>query len=86
MIKITIEMVPHGVKERSRVIASGTIALQAENMSRTRGDYRYNLSKQSNTKSKIWHTWANGFIKNFPRSQRNVWYLIYTVLKEQYDD
>lgn len=90
MIKVIIEMHPHGVSSKSRVIASGIISLQDTetfgDSKGKKGDYEYNLSQhERNGQSAMWKTWATGNIKNFPRMQKNAWYLLYLILKKAYE-
>ena len=75
MLKITIEMYPHGDENKSRVIASGTINLQGNDTFKEtkgkKGDYEYALSQQEyGGQSTFWKTWVTGDIKNFPRTQK----------------
>ena len=87
MLKITIELQPFGDEKRSKVIASGTISLQAKGATAKKGDYKYALSAQSNSgQGYLWRNWANGILEDFPRSNENCWRLLYRILKQVYGD
>lgn len=72
MIRITIELLPHGYEEKKTIIATGKIVNDGTG-SVSIGNYKYELElyKQS---------WNHGEIKGFPRQEKNIWQLLREVL------
>lgn len=75
MIRVTVELVPHGDESRARVLARGTIANDGTGTLR-RGNYRYSLSQQGRLNTAT----REGAVTNFPRLSKNVWHLLALVL------
>lgn len=74
MIVITVEMWPGG-KKQGRYLLGTAIVSNIGGGTKARGDYQYGLAL------KTARVWRDGEIKNFPRSKRNVWYLLKEILK-----
>ena len=78
MIKITIELVPHGIGE-PRHLGILVICNTGEG-SKTRGDYNYRISNKAGS------SWRNGSIENFPRKRLLVWDLLYCILRKEFGE
>lgn len=76
MIRIKIEMVPHGVEADTYTIAEGRIINDGTG-TLTRGNYTYSLSHKG-------RVYRSGGVKNFPRKTHNVWKLLIRVLWEAF--
>ena len=77
MLRITIELVPHGVEERKEVIGVTTISNDATGTD-TAGNYKYHVSKWG-TGNRMWKA---GKLAGFPRKRLGPWDLLYRVLKD----
>lgn len=75
MIRITIELVPHGDESRARVLARGEIINEGTG-TRERGNYYFWLSQSGRVTTKS--RWGN--VRDFPRLRKNVWHLLARVL------
>lgn len=69
MIRITVELLPHGDESRARVIGLATITNDGTGTDR-----------QGNYKLRFWNggvlPWRTGRLEGFPRKSRNVWHLL----------
>jgi len=81
MIKITVWMYPHGNASDAKEIAEMKIW---NNMTGTRsvGNYEFRITKASMSGKLQYRNWKSGAISGFHRLKKNVWHLIYMVLKE----
>ena len=79
MLRITIELVPHGIESRARVIAVGKIANNATGTPRL-GNYTFELSKCGQVKQCS----RSGNVLGFPRERFNAWHLLRTVLNRAF--
>lgn len=76
MIRVTIELLPHGFETNKKHLGTIDIANDATG-TLTSGNYKAKLSKRGNPKS----IWKTAEIKNFPRKQKGAYDLLYLVLK-----
>lgn len=77
MLRVTIEIVPHGREELAKVVAVGKI-VNTGTGTWTRGNYRVDLGKCGKSTA----LWKRGFIEGFPRTQQNAWRLLKLALNE----
>lgn len=79
MIRVTVELVPHGDESRARVLARGTMTNDGTGTLQ-RGNYRFQLSQSGrpNATSRV------GSVRDFPRRAKNVWWLLREVLNEAF--
>lgn len=77
MIRITIELVPHGVEYLSRTIGVATIANDGTG-TKDVGNYVYKLFTEEES-PKLWKT---GEIKGFERLRYTVWKLLFLILQD----
>lgn len=78
MIKITIELVPHGIGKPQHL---GTMKIRnALSGTKTQGDYIYR------TFNKARRGWRNGTIESFPRKRLLVWDLLYRILRKEFGE
>ena len=78
MIRVTVELVPYGIEEDARVIATMKIANDGIRSRLTNGkvgDYNVYVTTVNKRGGKC-RDWKTGEVKNFPRKSKNVWYLI----------
>jgi len=69
MIKITVELYPHGYSEN--IVKLGEIKIANDGTGTiNKGNYKFNIDTG---KKKNWKT---GEVKDFPRTSKNVFYLI----------
>ena len=71
MIRITIELVPHGDASRAKILARGEIVNDGSGTVR-RGNYYFWLSQSG----RITHKTRWGQVRDFPRMSKNVWHLL----------
>lgn len=76
MIRITIELVPHGDESRAKVLHVGLIANNGKG-TQSRGNYWFELSQRGSRK-----VWRKGPVEGFPRRSRGAWHLLHRVLEE----
>ena len=76
MIRVTIELVPHGNESKTRTLHVGVIANNGTG-SKTKGNYYFALSQRGSRK-----VWKSGVVQGFPRKSRGAWNLLYRVLEE----
>jgi hypothetical protein len=72
MLKITIELIPFSDPENPVIIGGGVIwndGTGTENI----GNYHYVLRKDK-------RVWKKGRLPGFPRTKKNVWHLLYSIL------
>lgn len=81
MLRITIELVPHGDESRKEVIGIGVIANDATGTDYN-GNYKYHLSKWGKGTA----MWKAGRIEDFARKVRGPWDLLYRVLSNAVGD
>lgn len=75
MLRVTVELIPHGVEERKRTLATMTIANEGTGTLED-GNYRGNLVAE--------YTGPNGrpgYVKGFHRRTQSVWSLVGAFLK-----
>lgn len=77
MLRVTVELVPHGIEERKSVIATGTIYNDGASGFKELGDYVALFESQT-------HGVHKTTLKNYER-RRNVWELVYECLKNVYE-
>jgi len=75
VIRVTVELVPHGDESRAKVLCQGMIANDGSGTLR-KGNYRFQLSQQGRLSA----TARKGEVKDFPRLSKNVWHLLRLVL------
>lgn len=75
MIRITIEMIPHGDLSKIRHIATGYISNDASG-NLGNGNYKVVLHRCGGSDA----VWKKGEVKNFPRQKRSAWYLLHRAL------
>jgi hypothetical protein len=80
VIRVTVELVPHGDESRARVLARGTITNDGTGTFQ-RGNYRFWLSQSGRVNA----TSREGEVKDFPRRAKNVWHLLSRVLAVAFD-
>jgi hypothetical protein len=71
VIRVTVELVPHGDESRARVLARGTITNDGTGTFQ-RGNYRFWLSQSGRPNTAT----REGAVTNFPRQAKNVWHLL----------
>jgi hypothetical protein len=74
VIRVTVELVPHGIESRKRLVGMLHIVNRGDGTKR-RGNYDYYLdsTREQMRAGQVW---------DFPRLSRHVWYLIARVLKD----
>lgn len=72
MIRVTVELVPHGDESRARLLARGTITNDGTGTLQ-RGNYRFRFWNGKATKK---GPWREGEVRDFPRRDKNVWWLL----------
>lgn len=78
MIRITVELVPHGIEERARVLARANIVNAGDHPEHPkRGNYRYWFSQAGRPST----TGRLGPLNDFPRQRENVWRLLQRCLE-----
>jgi len=75
MIRVTVELVPHGDEKCARILCRGVIANDGSG-TLLRGNYRFSLSQQGRPTVPS----REGEVKDFPRLSKNVWHLLHRVL------
>jgi hypothetical protein len=75
MIRVTIELVPHGIEARKRHLGTILIANDATG-TLTRGNYRATLSQSGQPK----RIWKSVHLTDFPRKALGAYDLLYRVL------
>lgn len=73
MIRVTIEIVPHGDEGRARVIGSGTIINDGTGTPDS-GNYEYNITFRDHT--------VSGKYTGYPRGVHGPWYLLFKILQQ----
>jgi hypothetical protein len=76
MLRVTVELVPHGDESRARHLGTAVIANDGTGDLDT-GNYWAKLSKWGSGA-----TWKRGKYKGFPRKRRGPWDLLYCLLRE----
>jgi hypothetical protein len=81
MIRIIIELVPHGIESQKETLCIGKIWNDTTGDANT-GNYGFQFFRahRSNT------IWKTGEIKDFPRKKLSVWYLLHRCLKESIEN
>lgn len=79
MLRVTIELVPHGDESRKKVIAQGEIA-NAATGTWANGNYTYTLEGELFGHPEFGHESFKGEVLNYPRYLES-WDLLYRVLK-----
>jgi hypothetical protein len=74
MLRITIELLPHGSEAKKRYL--GTIEIANTGGTPTRGNYRVRLSKRDKPNQ----VWKEAQIANFPRRRLGAYDLLYRAL------
>lgn len=80
MLKITIELVPFGIKNASRKIGEIEIGNDGTSKDKDIGNYVVKLHKSPEYAKKP-GIWKKGFVKNFPRKKLGPYDLLYRALK-----
>jgi hypothetical protein len=78
MIKVTVELIPHGDESKKRSLGSMTI-INNRTGDINFGNYDYSISKWA---PKEKQTWKKGNIERFDRVNRGVWDLMYNILSK----
>lgn len=81
MIRVTVELLPHGDESRKRHLGTCEIANDLEESLASRGDlgsYAVRLSKWGQPTQ----TWKRGRVGGFDRIKRGPWDLLYLALKD----
>ena len=76
MIRITVEIIPYGIESAKLTLTTAEIWNDASG-TKSAGNYGYKLNDVGRNKPRCWR---KGEVKNFPRTRKNVWYLIRRVL------
>jgi hypothetical protein len=79
MIRVTVELVPHGREEHKRVLGRMVIANDGSG-SPTAGNY------EAAATGKAPRVWKNATVRGFPRKRLLAWDLLYRVLHEMVGD
>ncbi len=74
MIKIIVELHPYGDESRKQVLSEAKIWNDGTG-TKTRGNYKFQILTQGSS-----GIWKSGSLANFPRKQKNVWYLLFLCL------
>ena len=77
MIRVTVELVPHGDESRKRHLGTAVIVNDATGTHWT-GNYRVVLSKMGRPDE----FWRRGGVEGFPRLRLGAWDLLYRALRE----
>lgn len=83
MIKITVELI--SARDGHREILSEALLFNDGTGTPTRGNYEMHLGKKGYTFQNVFEGrghFRRGKVKNFPRKQKNVWYLIHEALDD----
>ena len=76
MIRIVVEMYPHGNPDPlTRTVLGVAIVSNAGTGTVTRGNYKYTIFSKNKK-------FRYGSIKGFERRKKNVWWLLYYILKD----
>lgn len=79
MIRVTVEMLPHGDEKRKYHLGTAEIWNTGENLFHPdKGNYAFRLSKWG----KLKENWKSGSLEDFDRRNRGPWDLIYLCLKK----
>lgn len=78
MIKITVELCPHGDEKNSEVIGLAKIWNDTTG-SKSSGNYGYKIFKRGTSS-----IWRMGEIKNFPRKSLTGWDLLFRILRQEF--
>ncbi len=79
MIRVTVELVPHGVEENKKVLATGKIWNDGSG-SPWLGSYGYELKGANDRVIKA------GYLGEYKRNDYHIWWLLAAVLKTAYPD
>lgn len=72
MIRVTVELIPHGVEARKRTLAVGEIANDGSG-TYSSGNYTAWFGRVKTGKAR---NGRQGEVKDFPRQAKNVWHLL----------
>ncbi len=83
MIRITIELIPHGIESRKSILGIATIVNDGtggdgRGAANTTGNYEVTLSKRGAQVSQVWR---KGRVEGFPRLKLGVYDLLYRGLR-----
>ena len=78
MLRVTIEIVPHGIEECARVIAKAAIINNGTGTAEL-GNYQVSLAG-GDGKPLRRRFWKKGSVLGFPREKRGAWDLLYLAL------
>lgn len=81
MIRVTVELLPHGDASRARHLGTMTIANDGTGTLQ-RGNYTATLSKWGQPNA----VWKHGRVVNFDRKRRGAWDLMLQVLRSAVGD
>jgi len=79
MLRVTIELWPHGLEQEKTILGSGTIA---NNLSGTATKGNYNITLKTKGENRIYKECK---VEGFPRKNKTAWELLYLALKEIYE-
>ncbi len=74
MVRVTVEMLPHGDESKRYLLGVADIANDGTGTI-THGNYVSSFRYKD-------RVWATLVVRGFPRKSRNVWYLLYECLRE----
>ena len=81
MIRVTVELVPHGIEGRKKHLGTAEIWNDATGNLAT-GNYGYRLSRRGQPNS----DWKSGEVKGFPRKRLGGWDLLFRALRNAVAD
>ncbi len=77
MIRITVEMLPHGFERGKYHLGTAYITNDGTG-DKNKASYTYRISRRGAPNS----AWKKGIIKDFPKSRLLIWDLLFRVLKD----
>ncbi len=78
MIRVTIELIPHGIEERKSHLGTIIIANDGTSATPTRGNYLARLSMKGRPSS----VWRRATVKDFARLRQGAYDLLFRVLRD----
>ncbi len=78
MLRISIDLVPHGDETKKRSLGTAKIWNDGTSLDTKIGNYKFSLLKWRGAKG----IWKEGKLKNFPRKRLGAWDLLYRALGE----
>lgn len=90
MIRVTVELVPHGDEGRAKTLGRAIIHNVSRNGSTsTKGDYRAAVaheSRMATTADILTHPLRRGEVRDYPRLSYNVWRLVIRALRSAFPE